>query len=95
MKCELAYINRMNGGFKNCEGGNMAGAEGVEPSHTDPESAVLPLDDAPTTGIIIACVVICDNNWGVGGKPNFPSIRELKKTGWILIPIQPVRLTNI
>jgi hypothetical protein len=26
----------------------MAGAEGIEPSHTDPESAVLPLDDAPT-----------------------------------------------
>ena len=26
----------------------MAGMEGVEPSHTDPESAVLPLDDIPT-----------------------------------------------
>ena len=25
----------------------MAGMEGVEPSHTDPESAVLPLDDIP------------------------------------------------
>ena len=28
-------------------GGKMAGMEGVEPSHTDPESAVLPLDDIP------------------------------------------------
>jgi hypothetical protein len=25
----------------------MAGEEGIEPSHTDPESAVLPLDDSP------------------------------------------------
>ena len=28
-------------------GFKMAGMEGVEPSHTDPESAVLPLDDIP------------------------------------------------
>ena len=27
----------------------MAGVEGVEPSHTAPETAVLPLDDTPTT----------------------------------------------
>ena len=26
----------------------MAGVEGVEPSHTAPETAVLPLDDTPT-----------------------------------------------
>jgi hypothetical protein len=28
----------------------MAGMEGVEPSHTEPESAVLPLDDIPKNG---------------------------------------------
>lgn len=27
----------------------MAGVEGVEPSHTVPETAVLPLDDTPIT----------------------------------------------
>ena len=27
----------------------MAGVEGVEPSHTAPETAVLPLDDTPTS----------------------------------------------
>ena len=27
----------------------MAGGEGFEPPHTDPESAVLPLDDPPKT----------------------------------------------
>ncbi len=26
----------------------VAGMEGVEPSHTEPETAVLPLDDIPT-----------------------------------------------
>ena len=30
-------------------GEKMAGVEGVEPSHTAPETAVLPLDDTPTT----------------------------------------------
>ena len=29
----------------------MVGMEGVEPSHTEPESAVLPLDDIPTLNI--------------------------------------------
>ena len=29
------------------EGGLLAGEEGLEPSFTDPESAVLPLDDSP------------------------------------------------
>ena|GEM_PF-4304426 len=29
----------------------LAGEEGLEPSHTDPESAVLPLDDSPTNFI--------------------------------------------
>ncbi len=28
---------------------NLAGEEGFEPSFTDPESAVLPLDDSPAT----------------------------------------------
>ena len=27
----------------------MAGVEGIEPSHTAPETAVLPLDDTPTS----------------------------------------------
>jgi hypothetical protein len=35
-------------GGKVWRGEKVAGAEGIEPSHTDPESAVLPLDDAPT-----------------------------------------------
>ena len=29
------------------DGAKVAGVEGVEPSHTEPESAVLPLDDTP------------------------------------------------
>ena len=29
----------------------MAGVEGIEPSHTEPESAVLPLDDTPSSSI--------------------------------------------
>lgn len=34
----------------------MAGVEGVEPSHTEPESAVLPLDDIPMTASLRSAV---------------------------------------
>ena len=33
----------------------MAGVEGVEPSHTAPETAVLPLDDTPTYCRCVSC----------------------------------------
>ena len=34
----------------------MAGVEGVEPSHTAPETAVLPLDDIPMTASLRSAV---------------------------------------
>ena len=34
----------------------MAGVEGVEPSHTVPETAVLPLDDIPMTASLRSAV---------------------------------------
>ena len=35
----------------------MAGVEGIEPSHTAPETAVLPLDDTP----VLPCASAYDN----------------------------------
>ena len=35
----------------------MAGVEGVEPSHTVPETAVLPLDDTPSATRCASCSV--------------------------------------
>ena len=35
----------------------MAGVEGVEPSHTAPEAAVLPLDDTPSDNRCASCNV--------------------------------------
>ena len=39
--------------FKQWQFWKMAGVEGIEPSHTAPETAVLPLDDTPTLAFII------------------------------------------
>ena len=41
----------------------LVGDEGVEPSHTDPESAVLPLDESPT-----AVEAIIQNVQGFGNR---------------------------
>lgn len=43
----------------------MAGVEGVEPSHTAPETAVLPLDDTPSASRCAPCVVFprCERKW--------------------------------
>ena len=44
----------------------LAGAQGFEPRPTDPESAVLPLDDAPpTAGYDTPCCFCCQNKWRI------------------------------
>src|SRR5205814_2126481 len=42
-----------NDGRQSCQPLCLAGAQGFEPQLTDPESAVLPLDDAPIFGVYI------------------------------------------
>ncbi len=40
---------------------HLAGEEGFEPSLTDPESAVLPLDDSPAQQIIAWAILVINS----------------------------------
>ena len=56
----------------------MAGVEGVEPSHTAPETAVLPLDDTPVICALLRAQVSMLRKRAPPVKPQFWELRKMR-----------------
>ena len=66
------------------DGATLAGVEGVEPSHTAPETAVLPLDDTPVTQARVRILkarkqAVKDNFEQSGNCLNAPAAARLER----------------